>query len=208
MKKSYLVLMVIGLLLALGVMFILRACNTEVLESFNTLNERMIENNTTRSIEIDSLQEKVISYSIYAERIKKLDSASQELTSYIEDLKNGATRGFNDDFSKMDTSNYFDTLFFNGSTLSEEGLLFVENIKKYKQSTKELKKISPQTYQFVLKTFDTRPVKNASGMDVEWLEYHFKGFPLIASITKLTQIQSDISFIKQEFLLAALGSDS
>jgi len=44
-------------------------------------------------------------------------------------------------------------------------------------------------------------VKNneTKGID-DWFDYNFKGFPIIATITKLTQIQSDIIQVKREIL--------
>jgi hypothetical protein len=44
-------------------------------------------------------------------------------------------------------------------------------------------------------------VKNNETKDIDdWLNYNFKGFPIIATITELTQIQSNINLIKRDFL--------
>ena len=43
-------------------------------------------------------------------------------------------------------------------------------------------------------------VLNRNGLEQPYLDYHFKGFPLIASISKLTKIQSDIRYIENKIL--------
>src|SRR5690606_34345031 len=47
-------------------------------------------------------------------------------------------------------------------------------------------------------------VKDREGRPRDWLEYHYKGFPMVASLTKLTQIQSDIKSVESEILGAML----
>ena len=39
-------------------------------------------------------------------------------------------------------------------------------------------------------------VLNREGKYQPYLDYHFKGFPLIASLSKLTKIQSDIRYLE------------
>jgi gliding motility-associated protein GldM len=53
--------------------------------------------------------------------------------------------------------------------------------------------------------FSTAPVKNRDGKDVAWLNYNYEGFPLVASLTKLTQIQADIKTTKSEVLQRMLA---
>src|SRR5690606_26784402 len=51
------------------------------------------------------------------------------------------------------------------------------------------------------------PVKRRDGVEVEWLSYHFEGFPLIASITKLTQLEADIKTTNSEILSILLEGE-
>ena len=43
-------------------------------------------------------------------------------------------------------------------------------------------------------------VYNREGKEIFWLDYNYKGFPLVASITKLTQIQADIKTTESQIL--------
>jgi len=46
--------------------------------------------------------------------------------------------------------------------------------------------------------FSTEDVKPNQGKPLQYLDYHFKGFPLIASITKITLLQSSIKNIEAQ----------
>ena len=46
---------------------------------------------------------------------------------------------------------------------------------------------------------------NRDGVEQEWLKYNYEGFPLVASLTKLTQIQADIKNTKSELLSKMLS---
>ncbi len=43
--------------------------------------------------------------------------------------------------------------------------------------------------------------------NVEWLEYNYKGFPLIATITKLSQLQSDVKTTESDIINGMFQSD-
>lgn len=46
---------------------------------------------------------------------------------------------------------------------------------------------------------------DTDGKEVPYLEYEFKGFPLIASMAKMTKIQNDIRYMENKLLSAILG---
>jgi len=48
--------------------------------------------------------------------------------------------------------------------------------------------------------FNTDDVKNRDNRSQGWLDYHYKGFPLVASLTKMTQLQADIKTTESEVL--------
>ena len=54
----------------------------------------------------------------------------------------------------------------------------------------------------VNKKFNTDPVENRDGIEVE---YNYKHFPLIASVTKLTSLQSDVKTTQSEVLSSMLA---
>jgi gliding motility-associated protein GldM len=56
----------------------------------------------------------------------------------------------------------------------------------------------------VQKKFATDDVKRAAG-SVGWLEHNYKGFPLVASLTKMTQLQADVKTTESEVLSSMLA---
>ena len=55
----------------------------------------------------------------------------------------------------------------------------------------------------VQEKFSTDDVKRGAGT-VQWLNHNYKGFPLVASLTKMTQIQADIKTTQSEVLSTML----
>ena len=55
-------------------------------------------------------------------------------------------------------------------------------------------------YQAIIKEiekkFSTADVVNGEGVKIKYLDYHFKGFPAIASVAKLTALQNDVKTIE------------
>ena len=62
----------------------------------------------------------------------------------------------------------------------------------------------PEYYADVEKKFATEPVTNRDGKVLDWLDYHYKGFPLVASLTKMTQLQADIKTTESEVMSTML----
>ena len=58
----------------------------------------------------------------------------------------------------------------------------------------------PKVRAEVEKDFSTAPEKDRDGVEKDWLSYNYVGFPLVASITKLTQIQADAKTVESEIL--------
>ena len=57
----------------------------------------------------------------------------------------------------------------------------------------------------MVKRFSTNVVTNRDGKKVKWLDYRFKGFPLVASLTNLTQMQADIKNTEADIISNLLG---
>ncbi len=68
-------------------------------------------------------------------------------------------------------------------------------MKKYREGVAKAlgtDKKYAEVVKSVNSSFSTDPVANREGIKVDWLDYNHKGYPLVASITKLTALQSDI----------------
>ena len=54
--------------------------------------------------------------------------------------------------------------------------------------------------------FDLKDIKDKEGVTKKYLDYHFKGFPSIASLTKLTAMQNDVKKTEQDIYNALIGN--
>ena len=84
-----------------------------------------------------------------------------------------------------------------GPLLQEEAISINKSVKP--------KEVDAAVANDVEKTFATGEVKNRDGRPVDWLKYNFEGFPMVASITKLTQMQADVKTTESKVLSALLA---
>jgi gliding motility-associated protein GldM len=189
----------------------------EVLQAFGLMDEKLAASNEAATVRnksaYDNLalkaveqKEKYRDEKIKADKIQKLSS---DYYNYIEGLKNKMKATVDDptDYETMDKGKYLDDNFFKGDdgTYKKDGKEFLDNMNNYSSQIsstlgKEFKGIGDD----VTKRFSTEKVTNREGKKMYWLDYNFKGFPLVASLTKLTQIQADIKTTESEVLSAML----
>ena len=179
----------------------------EVLSAFGILNKKIVESNqltTKRNDEAfrqlaDQAKDQPGQFAAKKVKVDKIRALSKEFYSYIEDMKNASSTGFdlNEEgvYEKMDKGDYFDNLFFKGDKVSKEGQDFIARIADYSSKIKQIggSDIAESELNKIQDRFATNPVKSKNaGVTVSWIDYNYKGFPLIASITKLSQLQADI----------------
>ena len=125
------------------------------------------------------------------------------------------------DYQIMDKSTYTDELFFDGDNNTPDGdkfesyfSSFVENVSSVLDSIRtrdekriNLRELDEPKYEFAssISNLNSRfnysaEVLNTDGNFQPWLEYNYKGFPLIASLSKFTKIQSDIRSVEYDIL--------
>ncbi len=191
----------------------------EVLSGFGLLNEKF-ERNVEKTSKSNtqyllSLQQKAndnpAKFGPLYQNALDLEKAATSLSSYLETLKSEMIATVKDpsDYEVMDLSNYLDTKFFKGERLTDEGTAFIANIEAFKG---ELLRIIPEQNETlraaVTERFETGDgdyeVTNRDGQKLGWLNYHFEGFPLVASLTKISAIQSDVEATEQEILQSLL----
>ena len=191
----------------------------EVLSGFGLLNEKFERNvkktSTSNTQYLLSLQQKAnenpAKFGPLYQNALDLEKAATSLSSYLETLKSEMLASVKDpsDYEVMDLSNYLDTKFFKGERLTDEGTAFIANIEAFKG---ELLRIIPEQNETlraaVTERFETGDgdyeVTNRDGQKLGWLNYHFEGFPLVASLTKISAIQSDVEATEQEILQSLL----
>ena len=84
----------------------------------------------------------------------------------------------------------------------------MSEIRVYEQTVSEaLQKDFPELVKDLQQTFNTANAQNRAGETINWLRYHYQGCPLIASLTRLTQLQTDIKNTRKSFLEKILAAD-
>ncbi len=120
----------------------------------------------------------------------------------------------------MDASVALDEKFFDGENYTQDGKEYVENFKNFQSdllividSLKTLKVFSDYSAGLddvkndLQKRFEFTEFKlNSEGKELPYLDYEFKGFPLIASLSKITKTHNNLRYIENKILNTALGN--
>jgi len=195
----------------------------EVLSAFGILNKKIEKANVDTSNRnlafMGGLADKASGapeqYGPVLEKAKEVEKISSELDAYLTKLKTDATKDLDDveDYEVMDKPDFFNNLFFNADKYKPEGKKFVDMINGYRTKMDHIfDDISKDTAlskrltglddikKSIDENFTTEKATNRDGKKVDWLRYNYEGFPLVASLTKLTQFQNDIKTTQSEVL--------
>lgn len=140
-------------------------------------------------------------------KAQDIDNLSSEFNSYLENLKTELTEGMDaSNYEEMDKSDRLDEYFFQSGKPSPQGQEFLAQIEKYREGVASLVEENfPDIAAQVRQRFNTDPVVGSDGVKRPWLNYHFEGFPIIASLTKFTQMQTDVKNTESEILSKMLS---
>ena len=192
----------------------------EVLQAFGLMNDRLEDNNHATDLRNTAfLEDLKIKASDQPEKFSALKSQADQinvlatdLDSFIEDLKKGAIseeeRLENGQLNGelMDKGDYFDDLLFTGDKLTKQGQEFINKVNAFRDGIANT--LDPEKFKGiideVMHKFDTGEVTDSEGVKREYLEYHYFGFPEIASIAKMSGLQNDIKATELEVLSAML----
>ncbi|MGB7843770.1 MAG: gliding motility protein GldM [Salinimicrobium sp.] len=190
----------------------------EVLTAFGMVNEKISESNaavTERNANfMAGLEAKVAEQPAKYKPLKaKADSIHElttEFTAYLENLKEVGLEEVDEedrqDYESMDKSAKLDEYLFQSGKPSAEGKEFLAEVEKYREGVAGLiDKNYSQIASEVRSKFKTSEIKDNEGVNRPWLEYNFEGFPLIASLTKLTQMQADAKAAESDILSAMMS---
>ena len=196
----------------------------EVLSAFGILNNKIVESNgltdNRNAASFEQLAQKAQDqpgqYGDKKQKVDQIRKVSKEYSDYIEDLKNRAIKGLERDkegnlpYEQMDKGDFFDNLFFTGDKVSKDGQTFLQKIKDYPAQIKQIggSAIAASEMKKIEDRFATNPVKSEkAGATLSWIDYNYKGFPLIATITKLSQLQADIKTTESDVMAGMFQSD-
>lgn len=190
----------------------------EVLAAFGIMNEKLETSNamTTASNEafLGSLETKAsedaAKYDKLYKDAQRIKAMSQEYYDYLESLKTGMTEGLENpkDYARMDNSDYLDQKFFQGDNLSDGGQEFMKRITEYRDNVAAI--VPASLKSSVIDRFSTGneegKVKAKDGMQ-DWINYHYEGYPLVASLAKLTALQADVKVTEEAALKSMLEGE-
>ncbi|RIA08865.1 protein involved in gliding motility GldM [Flavobacteriaceae bacterium MAR_2010_72] len=191
----------------------------EVLSAFGLMNEKLTESNkaaTERNTAFmaglaQQVEDQPEKYRPLKAQADQISSLANEFNSYLANLKSKMSATVEDatDYEVMDKGDYLDNNFFIGDKLKPEGQEFLNQMKKFREGVAEVLGDSPEFASIVKDVqdkFNTDPVKVTDQINKQdWLDYHYKGFPLVASLTKMTQLQADIKTTESEVLSSMLA---
>lgn len=189
----------------------------EVLSAFGILNNKLTDSNqimdhNNSALFGDLAQKAEEQPGQYAERLEKaaeIRKISADYVAYLEGIKAKVTEGFELDedgnlpFEQMDKGETLDHLFFKGDKITEEGQEFLSKVKTYNVDVQKIAGsfLLEETQEKMNKRFSTEDVFSKKvGKNIEWLNYHYFGYPAIASLTKLTQLQNDVKITENEVI--------
>ena len=188
----------------------------EVLAAFGLMNEKLSESNeatTERNTAFmagltEKVSEQPAKYKPLKDKADQVSAETKELNTYIDNLKSTILKDVEDptDYQVMDKNVVLDEYFFAGGNITPAGQEFVKKVNEYRTGvTSVISDQYPKIAENIQKEFSTDKVTNRDGIKVDWLKYNFNGFPMIASITKLTQMQNDIKTTESKVLSAMLS---
>ncbi|WP_405377128.1 hypothetical protein [Nonlabens sp. Asnod3-A02] len=183
--------------------------NKEVLESFSTVTENQLLDNDTliasnlslmSQIENKAMTQpdkyaQIYSQSLeFHDKISTLDNQLKEIITSIHDHIGETT-----DYSKMGDN--LDNLLFNqDGTPAATGEKIIEAITDFNTTTQDQLFFYPKAEKIMKEHFTVETVQNREGKEITYLDYHFKGYPAIASIAKITTLQNDALQTENQFL--------
>ena len=194
----------------------------EVLSAFGLMNEKFDAANTSaesmNASMLQALDKKAGEDAHFvqaAAEAKKVASISKEFYTFLGTLKKDATEGVEVDpetgklpYEAMDKGHAIDEGWFEGDGYSKKGDEIVTQFSKYVADMKaavgnntKLKGVIAE----IESKFNIADVKDHEGVTKKYLDYHFKGFPAIASLTKITSFQNDVKKAEADIYSILLG---
>lgn len=193
----------------------------EVLSAFGLMNEKFESANSSSEQSnaglLSALDQKAAEakgeFTAAAVTAHKVETASKEFYAYIGSLKGDVLKGFESDketgklpYESMDKGDNIDN-WFTGEGYTAKGNEIISKIEAYKAAMKAA--LADKKYAAIVaeidKKFDVSDVKNKEGLKDKYLAYHFKGFPAVASLAKLSAWQNDVQKAETDVYNYALG---
>ena len=198
----------------------------EVLSAFGLMEEKFGTSNASTTDRNEKLLAELVTkgaenpaeFKVPAARAQQVKIATDKFYDYLETLKADVIREgkYKIDpktgklpFESMDKTDILDEAWFTGDRLTKKGQEVMSKIDEYKKAINDILS-TDESYRGQSESFNalfnTEKVSNKDGKKIDWLNYHFQGFPAIASYTKLTAMQNDVKVTESDMLSLFLGN--
>lgn len=185
----------------------------EVLTGFGIVNETVTATNETfeekNKIALEGLKKKAIEspeqFDSIAKVAAQVSSISNDYYAYLDGL-NGEFKGSVEDpkdYESMDKDSYVNEKFMISGKLTKAGQEFMQKMEDYRNQMNQLIGSSyPKVISNVKETFKESDVviTDNDGKKMDYISYHYIGYPLISTITKLSTLQNNIKINENEVL--------
>ena len=189
----------------------------EVLSAFGSINEKLDRANTSYAsknslalAEISKKADENDEFKAAAATANAADQLSKTYNDYIALQKEMLLSEVEDntDYETMDTSGYLDALYYEGGTMTEAGQEFLNQMDTYRDGMVALLGDSNPTLTNQLNNdFSSADITDGDGVTKNYISYNYVAFPLVSSLTKMTQIQNDIKSVENELLSTLLSGN-
>ncbi|WP_213521415.1 gliding motility protein GldM [Nonlabens sp.] len=185
----------------------------EVLQAFGLIEENLSTSNTAlaevNSAALADLNQKARTnakqYEAAAATAQQISKLSNDYNDYLESVKIKLTstieEGSEKDYQVQDKTDILDNSFFVGDKLKPEGKEFKAKMNQYKNDMIAALGDGYSAVKAELSSkFDTSEETDREGLKREYVEYNYKGYPLIASKTKLTLLQNEVRNVQSDIM--------
>lgn len=193
----------------------------EVLTAFGYLNERLTtfnvkqnDKNSAKYADLDlKAREQPEKFGDENEKAKQIKVLSLELYNHIQMIKDVILEDVPEEdrknYEELDKTEVLDFYFYQKGKMSEHGQAYLDAIATYRDGiVSVLGNEYPEVSESIKEYFNTDDVnigdKGVLPVMINWIEHSFVGFPAIASLTKLTVMQSDIKGAERNVLSTML----
>lgn len=216
----------INLMYLVFIAMIAMTMSKEVLSAFGLMNKKFVNANELATASNEGIlselekkaEEKPAEFAVAASKAQQISKVSEQFYNFLEEVKEndivkngGYEREENGDlpYEEMDKGDKLNELWFTGDRYTKRGDEVMAAIEKYKSDIKEIVGEDIK-WSEVLESFEKRfslePIVDSEGVKKQWLDYHFQGYPTIASYTKLTAMQNDVKATETNIYNGFLGN--
>jgi len=184
----------------------------EVLTGFGVVNETValsnenfeVKNKTALTGLDNKAKESPKQFDSIYQVAKQVAKLSDDYYNYLDELKTEFEGTVEDpkDYETMDRSSDVNEKFMISGKLTSEGEKFMQEMENYRNGMIDLVGVAyTDVVSNVKKVFKEKDYKkDVDNKKVPYIDYHFIGFPLISTITKLSTLQNNIQINENEVL--------